>query len=219
MDINQFIEENKVIVIVRRLYGEKLMQLADALEKGGIKLMEVTFDQSDPDCVKNTSDTINMLKTKFGDRMRFGAGTVLTVEQVEAAASVGAEYIISPNVNLEVIKRTKELGLISIPGAMTPTEIITADQAGADYVKIFPIIDLGLKYMKNIMGPISHVKFIATAGVNEENFADILNAGFSGAGISGRLTDKKLIEAGNFEEFTNRARVFMEIARNNGKEV
>ncbi len=218
MDIKQFIEKHKVIVIVRRLYGENLMKLADALEKGGIKLMEVTFDQSDPDCIKNTSDTIKELKSKYGDRMRFGAGTVLTVEQVEAAASAGAEYIISPNVNLEVIKRTKELGLISIPGAMTPTEIIAADQAGADYVKIFPVIDLGLKYMKNIMGPISHVKFIATAGVNEENFADMLNAGFCGAGISGRLTDKKLIEAGNFEEFTNRAKVFVEIAQNNGKE-
>lgn len=218
MDIIEFIDKNKVIVIVRRVYGEKILKLADALEKGGIKMIEVTFDQSDSDCIKKTSDTISDLKAGFGDKMKFGAGTVLTIEQVEAAAAAGAEYIISPNVNLDVIKRTKELGLISIPGAMTPTEIITADQAGADYVKVFPVIDLGLKYMKNIMGPISHVKFLATAGVNEENFADMLNAGFSGAGISGRLTDKKLIEAGNYEEFTNRAKVFMEIAQNNGKE-
>lgn len=218
MEIIEFIEKNKVIVIVRRLYGEKILKLADALEKGGIKMVEVTFDQSDPDCIKNTSETIAALKANLGDKMRFGAGTVLTVEQVEAAAAAGAEYIISPNVNIDVINRTKELGLISIPGAMTPTEIIAADQAGADYVKIFPVIDLGLKYMKNIMGPISHVKFLATAGVNEDNFADMLQAGFSGAGISGRLTDKKLIEVGDFEELTKRAHAFMEIARNNGKE-
>lgn len=218
MDIKEFIEKNKIIVIVRRIYGENIIKLAEALEKGGIKMMEVTFDQSDPDCIKKTSEAISQLKQHFGDRMKFGAGTVLTVEQVDAAAAAGAEYIISPNVNIDVIKHTKELGLISVPGAMTPTEMITADQAGADYVKVFPIIDLGLKYMKNIMGPISHVKFIATAGVNEENFADMLNAGFTGAGISGRLTDKKLIEAGNFDELTERAKVFVEIARNNGKE-
>lgn len=218
MDVTDFIIKNKIIVIVRRLYGEQIIKLARALEAGGIKMIEVTFDQADPDCIKKTSEAIAALKEELGDKMKIGAGTVLSVEQVDAAAAAGAEYIISPNVNLSVIKHTKEIGLISIPGAMTPSEMIEAHEAGADFVKVFPVIDLGIKYMKNIMGPISHVKFLATAGVTEENLADMLNAGFSGAGISGRLTDKKLIEAGNFEEFTNRAKAFMEIAQANGKE-
>ena len=144
--------------------------------------------------------------------MHVGAGTVLNVSQVEAAHSAGAEFVVSPNTNAAVIKRTKELGMLSIPGAMTPTEILSAHELGADLVKLFPTASLGLRYVKDIMEPISHVKIIATAGINEENLRDFLDAGIAGAGICGRLTDRKLIEQGNWEEFTRRAETFMKIA-------
>lgn len=213
MNTIEFIQNSKVIVIVRRVYGEDLLELSKALYAGGIRLMEVTFDQSSPDCLEKTAGAISMLREYHGDNMLFGAGTVLTTEQVDAAYKAGAAYIISPNTNPDVIRHTKELGLISIPGAMTPSEILQAHDCGADFVKLFPAATLGLRYAKDIMAPISHVKLIATAGITEENFGEFLNLGFVGAGISGRLTEKRLIEEKNWPEFTKRAEVFVNIAQ------
>lgn len=211
----EYIEQNKVIAIVRKVYGEDLINLASALSKGGVNLIECTFDQIDPDCIRKTTDAISALKSNLGDVMHVGAGTVLSVEQVDAAYGAGAEFIISPNTCPAVIRRTKELGLISIPGAMTPSEILLAHDEGADFVKLFPAATLGFKYIKDILAPISHVKLIATAGVNEENFKEFLDLGIVGAGISGRLTDKKLIGAGDWDELQRRAEVFTRIAQGN----
>ena len=210
-EIANFIEKHKVITICRRLYGEELLNLVKALHQGGINLVEVTFDQSDVDGIKKTSEAIHMLVENFGKEMAIGAGTVVTKEQVKAAKDAGGSYIISPNVDVEIIKYTKELGLVSMPGAMTPSEILTAHNAGADFVKLFPAGYLGLDYIKNIIAPISHVKLVATGGVTEENLLEYLKLDFAGVGISGRLTDKKLIALGNFQEFTKRAQVFSNI--------
>lgn len=216
MNTLDFITENKVITICRKVYGEDLLRLADALYRGGVKMIEVTFDQADPDCIRKTSDCIRTLCEHFGETMMFGAGTVLTREQVKAAADAGARYIISPNTDPDIIKYTKELGLVSIPGAMTPSEIMTAHNCGADIVKLFPAGALGFRYIKDILAPISHVKLCATGGVTEENWGEYLDLGFAGAGISGRLCDKKCIAAGDFETITERARTFMEITRTHG---
>lgn len=205
------INKNKVIAICRKLYGEKLYKLADALACGGIRLMEVTFDQADPDCINKTVESISMLMDKLHGEIILGAGTVLTKAQVKAAKAAGAQYIISPNTDVEVISYTKELDLVSIPGAMTPSEIQIAHKAGADFVKLFPSGTLGFNYIKDILAPISHVKLIATGGVTEENLPEYLKLGFAGAGVSGRLTDKNLINENNFAEIEKRSRMFMEI--------
>jgi 2-dehydro-3-deoxyphosphogluconate aldolase/(4S)-4-hydroxy-2-oxoglutarate aldolase len=207
----QAIEHLKVICICRRLYGTQLLELAKALNAGGIGLIEVTFDQADPECIAKTTGAISMLADEFEGKLLPGAGTVTTVEQVNAACEAGARYIISPNTDLDVIVRTKQLGLVSIPGATTPSEILAAHKAGADYVKLFPSGYLGFSYIKDILGPISHVKLMATGGVSEENLPEYLKLGFAGAGVSGRLSDKALIAEGNFAEFTRRAAVFMDI--------
>lgn len=212
MNTAEYIEKYKVICICRRIYGEDLLRLARALNKGGVRMMEVTFDQADPDGIRKTAEAIRMLKREMKDSMKFGAGTVLNCEQVQAAFDAGAEYIISPNTNEAVIRRTRELGMVSMPGAMTPTEILQAHDAGANFVKLFPTGWLGLKYLKDIMGPINHIKLIATGGITEENFGEFLKAGMVGAGVSSRLVDKKLREQGNYEELTARARKFTEIA-------
>lgn len=204
--------EKKIVVIVRGTYGEDLRKLAHALYDGGIRLMEVTFDQKDPDCLKRTPEAIRLLNSEFGGDFEAGAGTVLTRAQVKAAFDAGARFIISPNTNADVISFTKELGLVSIPGAMTPTEILAAHDAGADLVKLFPAATLGARYIKDILAPISHVDILATAGITEANFEEFLTLGLKGAGISGRLTDKKLIAAGDWAEFTARAKAFVEIA-------
>ena len=209
--IGEFIEKNKVIAICRGTYGNQLIQLVSALKEGGVKLVEVTFDQGDPECLTKTSNAISSLVKEFGEEVRIGAGTVLSLEQVEAAYNAGAEYMISPNTNPEVIKRTKELNLISIPGAFSPSEIIAAHEAGADFVKLFPVRALGMGYVKDILGPINYIKLIATAGVTPENLADYLDLGFSGAGISGYLTDKRLIEAGDFHTIKEHAAEMMRI--------
>jgi len=207
------IERSKVIVIVRRVYGETLLNIASALVDAGVELMEITFDQSDPDCLTKTGDSIRMLAEHFAGRLLPCAGTVLNTEQVDAAIAAGAKYIISPNTNADVIRYTKQKGLVSIPGAMTPSEILAAHDYGADFIKIFPASELGLKYIKDIKGPISHVKLVATGGVNENNFEDFLKVGYAGAGIGGRLTDKEQIAAGNFAELGRRAKVLLDIAK------
>ena len=212
-EIKNQIEEYKIIAIVRRLYGEDLIGLAQALFDGGIRVLEITFDQADPDCIPKTYNAISLLNRKMNGKMGLGAGTVLNVAQVDAALAGGARFIVSPNTNEDVIRHSKEKGLISIPGSMTPTEMISAHNFGADFVKVFPVSDLGLNYMKSIMSPINHIKFIATGGVCLENFQDILNIGFVGAGIGGFLTDKKLIANRNFAELTDRASKFVEITK------
>lgn len=213
-DIVKFIEEKKVMVICRGLYGDDLFKLITALHKGGVRLVEVTFDQADPDAIDKTSAAISLIKESFPD-MKVGAGTVTKIEHVIASKDAGAEFCLSPHVDVDVIKATKAAGMVSIPGALTPTEILQAHDAGADIVKIFPAGWLGLRYLKDIKGPINNVKFLAAAGVNEENFDDFLKAGYCSAGISGRLLDKKVIAAGDYDELTRRAQVFTDIASKN----
>lgn len=212
MNTLDYILQKKIVVIVRGTYGEDLKNLAKALYKGGIRLMEVTFDQKDPECVKKTSEAVSTLNSLFGEEFQAGAGTVLNRDQVKAAYDAGARFIISPNTNEKVITLTKELGMVSIPGAMTPTEILEAHELGADIVKLFPAATLGERYIKDILAPISHVRIMATAGITEENFASFLKLGLIGAGISGRLTDKKLIASASWDEFTRRAEAFVKIA-------
>lgn len=212
-ELIEFISHNKVITICRGVYGQDLVNLVEALYAGGIKLVEVTFDQSEPDPIVKTAEAITLLNSHFKSRVRIGAGTVLNIEQVNAAYQAGAEYIISPNTNEQVIKETVRLGLVSIPGALTPSEVANAHDWGADFIKLFPAGTLGLKYAKDIMAPLNHVKYLATAGIDEATFKSFMDLGFAGAGVSGRLTEKKLIKAGNFAEFTQRAQAFTDIAQ------
>lgn len=212
-EIVNFIEANKVIAICRGIYGENLVKLVSALNEGGVKLVEVTFDQGDKDCIEKTSEAIKLLVSTFKGEVRVGAGTVVTLKQVSAAKNAGAEYIISPNTNKEIIKFANNMDLVTIPGAATATEILEAHFAGADFVKLFPAGTLGLTYAKDILGPIDNVKFIATAGVTPDNFGSFLDLGFAGAGISGYLTNKKLISEGKFDVLTEHAKELVSIAK------
>jgi 2-dehydro-3-deoxyphosphogluconate aldolase/(4S)-4-hydroxy-2-oxoglutarate aldolase len=200
----EIIASHGIIAICRKIYGEDLLKLAAALQSGGVRLMEVTFDQSDPDCISRTAEGIRALCEKFPD-MCFGAGTVLTVPQVNAAKAAGGQFIISPNTDTDVIHHTKSLGLVSIPGAMTPTEMMKAHCLGADYVKLFPAATLGIQYLKDLTAPVNHVKILATGGISAYNLADFLLAGCRGAGISSSLCDKTKINAGNWNALTKNA--------------
>lgn len=210
-EIVEFIAEHKIVVICRGLYDEELTNTIGALYQGGVRVVEVTFDQADPDAIEKTCGAIKTIRKHYPE-MKVGSGTVTCVEHVLATKAAGGEFCLSPDVNIDVIHATKEAGLISIPGAMTSTEILQAHHAGADIVKIFPAGWLGLSYLKDIKGPINHVKFLAAAGVNEGNFKEYLDAGYCAAGISSRFIDRSVIAEGNFEELTRRAKVFTDIA-------
>lgn len=203
------IEKYKIIAIVRGVESSKCMKVAEALYAGGIKLMEITYNQSAPETWETTAKAIGDIAETFKGKMFAGAGTVTNTRLVELTAEAGGKYIISPNTNTDVIRRTKELGLISIPGAMTPSEILTAHDAGADLVKLFPASELGTSYVKAIRAPISHVKLLATGGINESNAKTFLDAGASGLGIGGGLANKKAIEAGEFEKLTEAAKAII----------
>ena len=208
------IQEEKIIAIVRGVGAEACRKVADALYEGGIRLMEITFDQKDPASFAATGGAIRAIGEAYAGRMLVGAGTVTSVELVELAASAGARYIISPDVNVDVIRRTRELEMVSLPGAMTPTEVMTAHNAGADFVKLFPAGNLGVSYIKAIRAPISHVKLLAVGGVNEDNVAEFLHAGLVGVGVGGNLANKKWIEAGEYHKITETARKLVDAAKN-----
>ncbi len=173
-------------------------------------MMEVTFDQSKPEALSRTSDTVKLLVDEMGDKMAFGAGTVTSVEMVELAHEAGAQFIVSPNMNEKVIRATVEKGMVSMPGAMTATEVLQAHEYGADFVKLFPIGNLGASYVKAIAAPINHVRLLAVGGVNEKNIKDFLNAGAVGAGVGGNLVNKEWIAAGRFDEITALAKEFVQ---------
>ena len=204
METLQYIKEKKIIAIVRGVYGDDALRLSEALLKGGIGLIEVTFDQTGG--FYETADTIMSIQKHFGSSFLPGAGTVMTEEQVRIAAEAGAEYIISPNVSEAVIRETKKRALVSMPGAMTPGEIAMAHDFGADIVKVFPVSVLGPSYIKAVRAPLGHINLMAVGGVNEENAADFIRAGAIGVGVGGNLVKKSYIAEGKFDVITETAR-------------
>ena len=204
--IIQKVLEEKAIAIVRGASVDACLKVADALYEGGVRFMEITFNHKKPESYKDTAEAIKQVSEKYEGKMYIGAGTVITPELVELAANAGAKYIISPDTNVEVIKKTRELGLVSMPGALTPTEVLIAHNAGADFVKLFPIGNLGVSYVKALCAPISHVKMLGVGGVNEDNAAEFMKAGVVGVGVGGNLANKAWIEAGEFYKITEVAK-------------
>ena len=204
------IEENKIIAIIRGVEPEKAIKVAKALYDGGIKMVEVTFNQSAPEKFNHTTDAIKAIKENFPDIL-VGAGTVLTVEQVDLAKVAGAEYIISPDTDEEVIKYTVKSGLVSLPGAFTASEVKKAHNAGADFVKLFPCTSVS--YLKAVKAPLSHIKFLAVGGVTVDNASDFIKAGAVGLGVGSSLVNKKFIDEENWEALTNLAKEFVRKVR------
>lgn len=201
------IYEEKIIAIVRGIPSGKIAALAQALAEGGVSCIEVTFDQTNPE---ETLTSLRTIKPELGDRICLGAGTVMTVEQVEQAAQAGAEYMISPNVDEAVIRATKALGKVSIPGAMTPTETAFAYQCGADIVKLFPAGLLGPAYIKAVKAPLKHIPVSAVGNITIENCADFIQAGAVGVGVGGNLVSALLVNEGCFSQITATARAYRE---------
>ena len=207
------VESEGLIVILRGIEDEKLIPLAEAMYEGGVRLIEVTYSADGRVSDERTAENIRRLVEHFGERMHIGAGTVLTERQVELTYEAGGTFIISPDVCPEVIGKTRELGLVSIPGALTPTEIQEAHKAGADFVKLFPVANMGPGYVKAVRAPLSHIKLLAVGGVDETNMKDYLAAGVSGFGISSSIVDKKALAEGDYAKVTALARKYVEVIK------
>ena len=205
----EWLMKNKLVAISRKVAKEDIKNTAKALYEGGIRSLEITFDQSNPNCIEETVRSIEIVREVMGERIMIGAGTVLNVEQAIAAAKAGASFVLSPDTNVKVIDKVKDLGLISVPGAMTPSEIMVAWNHGADIVKLFPAGILTLAYYKAIKGPISHVPLMAVGGVGLENMKSFLDAGFCSCGIGSNIVRNDLIASKRFNDLTNLAKEYV----------
>ncbi len=212
-DTIKAIEEGKIITILRGLNEEQLIRTCEAMERGGIRLAEVTFSATGEPADTVIAGYIRTLAAHFRGRMYIGAGTVLTEEQVRLAAEAGAKFIISPDTNSEVIRATRAAGLVSIPGAFTPSEATAANRAGADFIKLFPNSEVKISYLKALAVPLSHIRFLAVGGVNDENLPDYLAAGAKGVGIATGIVNKKLIAAGDYAGITALAEKYVRAAQ------
>lgn len=204
----QTILENKIIVIVRGVKREDLVPLVQAMYDGGIRLVECTYDASGKISDEEIASNIELLAKHFEGKMQVGAGTVLTKKQVLLTKKAGGKFIISPDTNEEVIAYTKELNLVSIPGAITPTEVATANRAGADFVKLFPIDLYGPKYIKIVKAPLSNGRFLAVNGITAENMNEYLEAGACGVGVGSGIVNKAKIEAKDWAGITELAKKY-----------
>lgn len=200
------IEQHKIIVIVRGVEKEKLISTVQAMYDGGIRLVECTYDASGNIPDEDIAENIRMLSDYFDGKMFVGAGTVLTKKQVELTQKAGGKFIISPDTNTDVIAFTKQCGLVSIPGAITPTEVATAHRAGADFVKLFPIDLYGPKYIKILRAPLSNVRVLAVNGITADNMTDYLEAGACGVGVGSGIVNKQRIAENDFAAITELAK-------------
>lgn len=208
--IIQEILKHKIIAIVRGMDKEQTVKIAKALYEGGIRFIEVTFNQKKPDEFYKTADAIRAIREEMGDKMYVGAGTVTSVKLVDMAAEAGALYMISPDIDEAVIRRTRDLGLVSIPGAYTATEAKKAYNAGADFVKLFPCVgEEAAAYVKALCAPFNHIPFLAVGGVNSDNVADFIKAGAKGVGVGSCLANKKWADAGRYDLITEEAKRFI----------
>ena len=201
------IEKQKVIAIIRGVSDEDLIPLVDAMYEGGIRLVEITYGTKSDEA---TANSIKMLAERFAGRMYVGAGTVLTKKQVALTKKVGGSFIISPDCNPQIIKKTKRMKMVSIPGVLTPSEITTAVRSGADFVKVFPVNVMGPDYIKAVKAPLANVKVLAVGSVAVEDMPKYLEAGASGFGIGSTIVNKKLIAEKKFDEIAEISKQFIE---------
>lgn len=212
-DVIKAIEREKLIVIVRGIEREKLIPLAEAMYEGGVRLLEVTYSANGAVSDEDTAENIRMLCEHFGDRMYIGAGTVITPRQVKLTKEAGGQFIISPDTYKKVIKKTRKLDMVSMPGALTATEIQAAHRAGADFVKMFPITNMGTDYVKAVKAPLSHIRLLVVGGVDQNNMKDYLKAGVCGFGVGSNIINKKMLAEEDYAGITALAKEYVEVVK------
>ncbi len=204
VEILNIIRETGVIAIMRAQSSEQLIAAADAIKAGGVKAIEVTMT------TPGALDVIAEAKKRYGSDVIFGAGSVLDAETGRATILAGADFVVSPTLNIELIKLCNRYSIPTAPGCYTPTEVLTGWEAGADFIKLFPASVGGPNLVKAILAPLPQVRIIPVGGVNLDTAADFIRKGASALGVGSSLVNKKLLEAGDMDELTRRATAFIE---------
>jgi len=207
-ETKQRLEDVGLIPVLRASSVQIGHALVDAMMAGGVTVVEVTMT------VPNALTLLRELKQRHGKKLLLGSGTVTDATQAAATIDAGAEFVVSPSLHLDVIAKTRELGRVSIPGALTPTEVIAAWRAGADYVKVFPCSAMGgASYLKSLLAPFPEVKLIPTGGVTLQTAPDFLKAGARALGVGTDLVNATAIAEGKPDLVTNTARAYLEAIR------
>ncbi len=196
-----------IVAVMRAPSGQMLGDVAQALLDGGVEAIEVTFT------VPGAHRVLEQVADRLGDNIVLGAGTVLDPETARTALLAGAEFIVAPTLNLDVIRLCRRYDKAVIPGALTPTEVLTAWESGADIVKVFPSDLTGPGYLKALRGPLPQVRLMPTGGVNLQTAADFLRAGACALGVGGALVESKAVAAGDMARIESLARQFVQIVR------
>lgn len=199
--------DSGIVAIIRSPSSEQLVEVAQALHDGGIDVLEVTFT------VPNALEILTAMRRSLGSKVLLGAGTVLDPETARAALLAGAEFIVSPIVNADVIKLCNRYSKLIMPGAFTPTEILTAWEAGADIVKVFPADVGGPNYLKAVHGPLPHVRLLPTGGVNLQTIDSFFKAGACAVGLGSALVEPKALQNRDMERIRTLAAQYVEAAK------
>jgi 2-dehydro-3-deoxyphosphogluconate aldolase/(4S)-4-hydroxy-2-oxoglutarate aldolase len=200
------IERVGLIPVLRAKNATQAHAIVKAMIAGGVTVVEVTMT------VPGAIDVLKELKKEYGADLLLGSGTVTTAAQAEATIEAGAEFVVSPSFHAAVIAKTHELGKVSIPGSLTPTEVITAWDAGADYVKIFPCSAMGgASYLKSLLAPFPHIKLIPTGGVTLQTAESFIKAGARALGVGSDLVNLAAVDAGNSETISETARAYLKV--------
>lgn len=199
-EIKQAILDRKVLSVVRMKNPSQLIHVINALKEGGVTGIELTMT------IPNAIDAIRKANEEFGDNILLGVGSVTDAQTALDAIDAGAKFVVSPIYKKELVDFVISKGIVIIPGGFTPTEIQTAYEQGADFVKIFPADNLGMTFIKSIKAPLPHLKVIPTGGVTLDNAIDWINHGASAVGIGSALVDNKAIEIENYAKLTENAK-------------
>jgi 2-dehydro-3-deoxyphosphogluconate aldolase/(4S)-4-hydroxy-2-oxoglutarate aldolase len=202
-----------IVAVVRSPDSRQLVEVARALADGGVTVVEITMT------VPNALDVVREVRLALGDRVLLGAGTILDPETARAALLAGAEYLVAPTINHDVIRLCQRYGKLVMPGAFTPTEILTAWEAGADVVKVFPADVVGPAFFKALRGPLPQVRLMPTGGVDLHTAADFLRAGACCLGVGGQLVEPKAVAERNFDRIRDLARQYLAIVQQTRKEM
>ena len=204
----QHILDVRLIPVVRASSAEEAVSVVDAIRAGGLSILEITMT------VPGALRVIERVADRCGDQILLGAGTVLDVVTARAAMLAGAEFIVTPSLKTSTIEVCKRYSKVVIPGALTPTEVVTAWEAGADFVKVFPCDNVGgPKYIKALKGPFPQIELIPTGGVNLNSAAEFLAVGSAALAVGSELVDKKALASGDFGRISDNAKKFLEVVR------
>ncbi len=201
------IQEIGAVAVIRMADSKKLLRVSEAIHKGGVSAIEVTMT------VPNALQMIEEVVREMDDEVVVGVGSVLDAETARQAIEAGARYVVSPIFKAEIVDEAHRLGVAVMPGAFTPTECLTAQEYGADVVKVFPADVLGMAFFKGIKAPMPHLRLMPTGGVTLTNAGDWIKAGACAVGVGSALLDKSAIDAGDWDRLTENARTLIQSVR------